>query len=176
MPGEPAKPESTPAGRSQERLLDRRKGERRRFERFPLDADAEVVEVQTGTRIKGRVTDISLGGCYVDTLSPFLVSTAVQIRITRGSQSFEARANVVHMKLGLGMGLAFIAAQGEQKKVLGRWIVELGGELPAALAQNRGDGVNVETPNVLAELILALMKKGVLSEAEGQEMLRKARH
>jgi hypothetical protein len=154
------------------------KQERRRFQRFPFNADVDVMEIQSGTRIKGRVTDVSLGGCYVDTLSPFLVSTAVQIRITKGPQSFEAQAKVINMKVGLGMGLAFVSASAEQKKVLGNWIVELGGKLPTAPTQSRGDAVagrvSAET-SVIAELVLLLIRKGVVTEAETQEILRKLR-
>jgi hypothetical protein len=153
------------------------KHERRLFQRFPFNADVDVVEVQSGTRIRGRVTDLSLGGCYVDTLSPFLVSTAVQIKITKGPQSFEAQARVTNMKVSLGMGLAFVSASAEQKRVLGNWIVELGGKLPSAPPQAAGDGakdkVSGEVPNVITALIQALARKGVLTEAEAQEMLRK---
>ena|SRR5207302_4818467 len=169
---------STEDGATRRSIRDR-KQERRRFQRFPFNADAELVEVQSGTRIKGRVSDLSLGGCYVDTLSPFLVSTAVHIRITRGAQSFEAQAKVTNMKFGVGMGLVFVAAQAEQKQVLGNWIVELGGKLPTEQPRSAGDGtkdkVSGEIPNVIAALILTLMRKGVLTEGEGQEMLRKLR-
>jgi len=162
------------------RSIRDRKQERRRFPRFPFNADVEVVEVQSGTRIKGRVSDLSLGGCYVDTLSPLLVSTAVQIRITRGAHSFDAQAKVTNMKFGVGMGLAFVAAQAEQKQVLGNWIAELGGKLPTepprSAVEGTKDKVGGEIPNVISALILALMRKGVLTEAEGQDMMRKLRH
>ena len=155
------------------------KQERRHFPRFPFNADVDVVEVQSGTRIKGRVTDISLGGCYVDTLSPFLVSTAVQVRISKGAQSFEAQAKVTNMKASRGMGLVFVSALAEQKKVLGNWIAELGGSLPAAPALTGGDGakdrVGLEIPNVITTLIEALTRKGVLTPAEAQQMLAKIR-
>ena len=45
--------------------------ERRQFPRFPFNADVEVVEPQSGAKITGRVSDLSLSGCWVDTLSPF---------------------------------------------------------------------------------------------------------
>jgi len=158
-------------------VADRRKQERRLFQRFPFNADAEVLEPQSGTKISGRVTDLSLGGCYVDTLSPFSASTAVQIRIVRGPHSFEAQARVTSSTVGLGMGLAFVAAQPEQKRLLGSWIVEMGGTLPHPRRQSDGDtagaALDGEASTVLAELVHALMRKGVLSEVEGQEMLRK---
>jgi hypothetical protein len=65
-------------------------------------------------------------------------SRQLQIRIAKAPQSFEAQAKVIDMKVGLGMGLAFVSSTTEQKKVLGNWIVELGGKLPTP-PQGRGD-------------------------------------
>ena len=83
------------------------------------------------------------------------------------------------MKMGLGMGLAFVSASADQKKVLGNWIAELGGNLPAMPPQSQADApkdtVLVEMPKVIGALVQALMRKGVLTEVEGQEMLRKLR-
>ena len=114
------------------------------------------------------------------TPSPFLVSTAVQIRISKGPQSFEAHARITNVKVGLGMGLVFVSASAEQKKVLGDWIAELGGNVSAVSAQTAEDKdkgkLDGELPNVVAALIQALLRKGVLTESEAQEMLRKLRH
>ena len=176
MPGDPTtrSPAESAPGVS---VADRRKQERRLFQRFPFNADAEVLEPQSATKISGRVTDLSLGGCYVDTLSPFSASTAVQIRIIRGSHAFEAQAKVTNLTVGLGMGLAFVAAQAEQKRILGTWIVEMGGTLPHPRRQSDGDTAGAtwdgEASTVLAELVHALMRKGVLDKADGNAMLRK---
>jgi hypothetical protein len=105
-------------------------------------------------------------------------SRQLQIRIAKAPQSFETQAKFIDMKLGLGMGLAFVSSTKEQKKVLGNWIVELGGKLPqppqgrADTAKDRNT-VSGEVPNVITALIQALTRKGVLTEAEAQEMLRK---
>ena len=148
--------------------------ERRQFPRFPFNADVEVVEPQSGAKITGRVSDLSLSGCWVDTLSPFLTSTAVRLKITKGRDSFEAQAKVTHLKNGLGMGLAFVAAQPDQQQILGKWIVELGGKLPIGPPHNKtGTLLAPSGDSVLAELILTLVQKGVLSETEAQEMLGK---
>ena len=72
------------------------------------------------------------------------------------------------------MGLAFVAAQPDQQQILGKWIVELGGKLPIAPPHNKtGALLSPSGDSVLAELILTLVQKGVLSEAEAQEMLGK---
>jgi PilZ domain len=177
MSSDSAKPGiSPPADSTNLRTAQGRNHERRQFQRFPFNADAEVVESHSGTKIRGRVTDLSLNGCYVDTLSPFLASTAVHIKIVREAHVFEAQAKVTYCKLGRGMGVAFVSAQPEHKTLLGSWIVELGGDLPHAPTSKR-DGVkgmsNDQLSRVVGELIRVLMRKGVLTEAEKREILMK---
>ena len=179
MLSDSAELETVPPGEtSARRSVPGHNQERRRSRRFPFNADVEILEPQSGTKIKGRVTDISWSGCYVDTLNPFLASTAVQIRIVREGQVFEAQAKVAHCKLGMGMGVAFVSAQAEHKKLLGAWIVELGGELPRALA-SKSDGLagmsNDQLSRVMSELVRVLMRKGVLTETERQEILKTQR-
>ena len=59
--------------------------ERRRSLRFPFTASVEATESTSGTRVMGRTSDLSLGGCYIDSISPFAVGTIATIRITRGN-------------------------------------------------------------------------------------------
>lgn len=177
MPSDSAKPRiSPPQDSANLRGIQGRNQERRRFQRFPFNADAEVVELASGTKIRGRLTDLSLSGCYVDTLSPFLGSMAVHLKIVREGQVFEAQAKVTYCKLGIGMGLAFVSAQPEHKKLLGSWIAEAGGELPQA-AESKPDKVkgrgDDQLSRVVSELMRVLMRKGVLTETERQEILRK---
>jgi hypothetical protein len=177
MPSDSAKPRiSPPEDSANVRGIQGRNQERRHFQRFPFNADAEVVELASGTKIKGRVTDLSLSGCYVDTLSPLLASTAVHIKIVREAQVFEAQAKVTYCKLGRGMGVAFVSAQPEHKKLIGSWIVELGGELPRAPAakSDRVKGMaDDQLSRIVSELMRVLMRKGVLTETERQEILMK---
>ena len=44
--------------------------DRRRMPRVPFVASAELLEVDTGTRMNAQVSELSLHGCYVDTLNP----------------------------------------------------------------------------------------------------------
>jgi hypothetical protein len=154
--------------------------ERRNHPRYPCTAAAEVVDTQSGARISGRTSDISKGGCYVDALNPFPVGTVVKIRLTKDEQTFVAQAKVAYAAVGLGMGLMFTSAEPEQQWVLERWLAELGGtsapepEVPEQ-ADRKAPEKNSKNEQyyVLNELIISLMRKGVLTDAEGKAMLEK---
>ncbi len=159
--------------------------ERRRNLRFPISATLEAVETKSGTKLTGRTSDLGLGGCYVDTLSPFPIGADVKIRIVRGSETFEARAKVVYSVNGLGMGLAFVSAQPKQVQLFQKWLLEISGqgavspanvtpqpEPKAAPAATPGAQSSVHAA-VLSNLIATLMKKNVLTESEGNELLRR---
>jgi hypothetical protein len=54
----------------------------------------------------------------------------VKLRITSEKRSFEAHADVVYSKTGMGMGLAFTTVEPEQLNILDRWLAELSGAAP----------------------------------------------
>jgi len=98
--------------------------ERRTHPRYAFVAAVEVVADDPGARLKTRVRDLSQQGCYVDTDNPFALGTATDVRITKGVESFEARARVVYNQPGKGMGLMFTAVEPEQLGTLNTWIAE----------------------------------------------------
>src|SRR5579864_1617160 len=83
--------------------------ERRHYPRYSVNATAEVLELQSGTMCRGRMSDLSLGGCYLDTTAPFPVAAAVRLRVTTEKRKFETKAVVVNSQRGMGMGLMFTA-------------------------------------------------------------------
>jgi hypothetical protein len=154
--------------------------ERRKSLRFPLTASVEATESTSGVRIVGRTSDLSLGGCYIDSISPFPVGTIATIRIMRGNETFEAQTKVVYSQMGMGMGMSFISAEPKQVRVFQRWVLEISGKeahspgVPEQEQKEVADGnVKEETYYVLNELIIALMRKGALTETEGKAMLKK---
>ena len=155
--------------------------ERRKHPRYPFSATAEIVETQSGARIQGRVSDLGRGGCYVDSISPFGVNAEVKMRIVNENKTFVARAKVVFAAAGMGMGLAFTAIDPGQLSVLKGWLAELSGDIQpdtAVLEQETqkaaaDNGASHEQNYVLNELIIALMRKNVLSDQEGKELLQK---
>jgi hypothetical protein len=152
--------------------------ERRRNLRFPFTATVEVVETKSGTKVTGRTSDLGLGGCYVDTLSPFPVGSEAKIRILRENESFEAHVKVVYSLIGMGMGLAFVSAQPKQVRLFQRWLQEISGKSAPVAEQDVSETAPAEKTQtlknfVLSDLIMTLMQKKVLTEAEGKDLLRK---
>ena len=153
--------------------------EHRRHVRFPLTAFVEALEPQSNTQISGRSSDVSLSGCYVDTLSPFPEGTIIRIRLTRENTSFEANAKVVFSQVGMGMGVAFTSAEKDQFRIYQEWIDKLSGDSSAKpnVLEERQSGGNTDSQGeqtyVLNELVIALMRKGVLTEVEGKGMLKR---
>ena len=102
--------------------------ERRAHPRYPFTASAEAMDVRSGTRLNARISDISRGGCYVDSISPFAVGTEVKIRITKDANSFISQGKVVYSTTGMGMGLKFTVIEPDQRWMLEKWLAELRGE------------------------------------------------
>ena len=114
-------------------VLERRRRNAGRTPRYAFSASAEAVHLQADTRLSGRVSDISRGGCYVDTINPFPVGAEVKIRIVRDNLSFVAMGRVLYASAGFGMGLAFTKIDPEKQTVLDGWMAELSGESPREL-------------------------------------------
>ena len=154
--------------------------ERRINPRYSVSAIADAVHLQADTRLNGRVSDLSRGGCYIDTINPFPVGADVKIRITKGNASLLAQAKVLYAATGMGMGLAFTKIDPERMPVLEEWLRELSGESPPeskALEDDPAPAVegssSGESKYVLNELIVTLIRKRVLTESEGNVLLKK---
>jgi hypothetical protein len=100
---------------------------RRSVRRCPFVASAEVTELGSGSgaKLSARISELGLGGCYIDTLNPFPEGMVVQLRILRDHGVFEAKAKVVYTDRRFGMGLAFIEMTPNQRSILENWLTEL---------------------------------------------------
>jgi hypothetical protein len=155
------------------------KNERRRNLRFPVIAMVEVVDIKSQAKITGRTNDVGLGGCYVDTLSPFPVDSSVKLVIERDAKTFAAEGKVIFSQHGMGMGIAFTSATRGDVRLFQKWILELSGKAttePDAPESARPEG-GMDTPKrgvheVLNELILMLMRKNLLTSAECKGLLK----
>jgi hypothetical protein len=154
----------------------RNSDERRRHTRYPFTGTFEGFELNSETRIQGRTTDLSEGGCYVDTMSPFPAGTAVKVRISKDKRSFEAHATVIYSATGMGMGLRFDSMGAPQAATLKNWLAEARGEVVAEVEAEETHTAtfpSTDKASVLNELIAELMRKGVLNDSMGRQMLHR---
>jgi len=160
--------------------------DRRKTVRFTVSASADMVELRTRTRLSGRASDLGVGGCYVDTMTPFPLDTSLMVNLTSENHNVRAMAKVVYSRIGMGMGLAFAEITPTQRGNLTSWLRELGGDVPKEQTASETDPPLVQEATIrettsnakrtgvleaLQELVSLLGTKKVLTEAE-VELLR----
>ena len=155
--------------------------ERRTEVRYSFIAVAEVYEIRSQTRVAGRCSDLGMGGCYVDTMASFPVDSALRITIHHDSREFQSLAIVAYSHPSMGMGIKFTEMKPEFRNVLRYWVADLSGEPipkpeiveepPSVLPSIDADS-NMRL--VLNELITLLVRRKVISEKEGGELLFRA--
>jgi PilZ domain-containing protein len=96
--------------------------ERRRAPRYQFVAEAELVETASGTKSHGKTGDLSLGGCFLDTLNPAPEGTELLVTISRADRRFSALGRVVFQFPRLGMGVVFTQVESDQLAVLEEWL------------------------------------------------------
>src|SRR5258705_12494939 len=96
--------------------------DRRAQPRYKLAASIELVNPNSGVRIKANLWDMSLRGCHAHTNSPFPQGTEIIVHVTKGKDSFEAKARVVSSKAGEGMNLEFTVIEPKQHEILDKFI------------------------------------------------------
>jgi hypothetical protein len=104
---------------------ERPNGERREVPRYLFIANAEETDMDSGTRLAARVSEMSLKGCYLDTLNPFPQGTRIKVRITHENASFTALGRVIYQHPNMGMGIVFTAVEPAQLEVLKKWLAEV---------------------------------------------------
>jgi hypothetical protein len=132
-----------------------------------------MMEMRTGSRIRARTADLSPQGCYVDTLNPLPVGTAVRLQIQRAGLILDVLANVSSRHVGSGMGLVFGEITAAQLAMVENWLGELG--FPSrALIDNSFPTTNPPSSfgsDCATRLVQVLLRKGALSQSEAREIL-----
>ena len=99
------------------------KVERRGAPRYAVIMDAQVTDLRAHSTLKLRCSDISLSGCYLDTLNPVEIGTLLWIHLEHGQRVFECQAKVTNMIPRLGMGVEFVhPVPEEQLEILSAWV------------------------------------------------------
>jgi len=102
-------------------------GERREFPRHTCRAPGEVSIRGDSTQVPGTVTDISLGGCYIEMLSPLPVGADVDLTLRPGDATLHIVGKVRSSQNGMGMGVSFTGISAEDFEALRRFAPLAGG-------------------------------------------------
>jgi c-di-GMP-binding flagellar brake protein YcgR len=93
--------------------------------RYPFAADAEMLELQSGSRVSGVTSDLSLGGCFLCARRTLEVGARLRGTLTHEGQQVKALAVVRVVKPQVGMGLEFLDIDPGYNATLLAWIENL---------------------------------------------------
>ena len=90
--------------------------------RFKFGADAEV-RVQASPRsLHGRVTELSLLGCFLEIAGSFGNNERLQVKIFSSGEYFESLADAIYARPS-GVGLVFVEMNPHFRGILQKWIL-----------------------------------------------------
>jgi hypothetical protein len=152
-------------------------------------------------QLPGTVTDISLGGCYVEMLAPLPVDTTVELLLNPEDTTMRMSGKVRSSQTGLGMGIAFTGMRPadfeklqrlapapaktamaqkppEAKPAAQRAATLTNASAPRAQTRPPATraldaGVPPATPEAFQAVVRLLFRKGLLTHAELMEELEK---
>ncbi len=93
--------------------------------RYPFSVTAEILELETGTRLGGVTSDLSLRGCFVRTSNLLELRARVRLTLARKKQKVEIFA-AIRRAAQTGMGLEFLDIDPISNAILLSWIESLG--------------------------------------------------
>jgi hypothetical protein len=89
---------------------------RRKFARHRISFPVELRDERVNTPLRVNATDISGNGCYVETIMPLAVGTALRVDLWIGEEHLSPSAVVRTRDPGVGMGIEFTGLPEETKK------------------------------------------------------------
>ncbi len=168
----------------------RRNGEdRRRFPRALYRVETQVQSEESQKGQPGTITDISLGGCYVEMLGPLPVDTVVGLDLKSGTTALHLFGTIRSSQPGFGMGVEFLKMSAADFEKLHSFVPEppTADELTQEPAQDviprsengaspveilpstATNGHYATTAETLGVVMRLLFKKGLVTRAEVAE-------
>lgn len=147
--------------------------ERRMNPRYRCAGGAEVREAGAGAWFIATVSDVSAGGCYLETPTPLPVDTQADLilRVNEFEVHTQGRVRIVHPRMGMGM--EFLE---RREEVLAQFqkILESVGAPRTFAGPQPSSAPAPKITNALPILLELLQKKGVLSSGDVDYVLKRA--
>ena len=99
--------------------------------RYPFSARAIIVEPIARSEVSATTSDISVKGCFLESVDPLPINTVIQISIEQSTETFETWGRIAHVQEGGGIGVAFFDTTAEQQLRIEKWVAELRKSLDA---------------------------------------------
>jgi|SRR5271165_4274373 len=90
---------------------------RRQYARVKVRVPVEIQTEADATPIRGATSDLSVGGCYIETLFPFAIGTNLDLQLSVETTILVA-ASVVTCDPQVGNGIKFVRMLAEDRKAL----------------------------------------------------------
>ncbi len=105
-----------PVGMQMEERTQMRQDNRRQFARHRISFPLEMRDERVNTPLRVNATDISGNGCYVETIMPLPIGTALRVDLWIEQERLSPSAVVRTRDPGVGMGIEFTGLPVESKK------------------------------------------------------------
>ena len=96
--------------------------ERRRAPRYSLIADAEIVDPSSHICLRGRTSDVSLVGCFINTTNSLPRGTDIQLQFKYKGTILKASGAVIRPEPPMGFGVNFVNLKSSQEMLLQKWL------------------------------------------------------
>jgi c-di-GMP-binding flagellar brake protein YcgR len=178
---------ANPNGESGVRYIDLADNLRQTLREWVVVNAAEILPEDPEPVSECKLTDLSLGGCYVETVSPFPERSGVVLCLKAAGMEVQAEGKVRVMHPESGMGLEFASGTEEQREQVGNFINFLTsrpGTVPQLLitpkalaAVNDGDYRGGKQSGEPEDLLLDLLNRAdSLSQEQFLQELRQQRN
>ena len=122
------------------RDLAQKNEERRRNPRFACGGRARIVSLPfNGVALSGKILDLSLGGCFIETAQPLQRGTLVEVIVQVDASSFRALGRVKDSRDRSGAALEFLQLSAGGRDMLHELIAQLARLRAKAIALHAGD-------------------------------------
>jgi len=105
-----------PTGMKVEERTQQRQDNRRKFARHRISFPVELRDERVNTPMRVNATDISGNGCYIETIMPLPVATALRVDLWIEQERLSPTAVVRTRDPGVGMGIEFTGMPEEAKQ------------------------------------------------------------
>lgn len=117
----------------QRRRAEKRKEERRRYPRYAVRGEAEIYAPGASFPERGRLTDLSRGGCFVELLPALTMETKVTVVLLVSQRRIQVQGVVRSVLTNFGLGIQFVHLEPDDLQRLEELLASLEHGTPLAL-------------------------------------------